>query len=76
MSFEIGNIVRKRIPPNHPSNTKLSPKFEGPLKILEKTSEVNYKIEKLDNPVFTELVHVNKLEFYHSREDSQMAVGE
>jgi hypothetical protein len=76
INFNIGDLIRRRIPPNHPSNTKLSPKFEGPFKIIEKTLEVNYRIQNLGKKEHNELVHVNKLESYHTREDSQMAVGE
>jgi hypothetical protein len=76
INFNIGDLVRRRIPLNHPSNTKLSPKLEGPFKIIEKTSEVNYRIQNLGKPEHKELVDVNKLESCHTREDSQMAVGE
>jgi hypothetical protein len=58
-----GDMVKRRIPSNHPNNTKLSPIF----KVVSKTSPVNYEIVKTDGNSSKFNIHVSLLEPYFKR---------
>ncbi|RWS18748.1 Retrovirus-related Pol polyprotein from transposon-like protein [Leptotrombidium deliense] len=62
----IGSLVKRRIPSNHPSKNKLSPTFDGPFRIIQQTSPVNFIVK--DETSGNELkVHVSQLEPYFER---------
>ncbi|RWS00875.1 Retrotransposable element Tf2 protein type 1-like protein, partial [Dinothrombium tinctorium] len=44
-----GSLVKRRIPENHPSKTKLSATYDGPFEIIAQTSPVNFRIRKQDS---------------------------
>jgi hypothetical protein len=62
-----GDLVKRRISPNHPDNKKLTPEFEGPLRVIKQSSPVNYEVEYLNGNKRI-LTHVCQLEPYYQRE--------
>lgn len=62
-----GDLVKKRIPSNHPSNTKLTPKYDAVFKVVSQVSPVNYEIIKLDDDSSKFNIHVCQLEPYFQR---------
>jgi transposase InsO family protein len=62
-----GDLVKRRIPSNHPNNTKLSPKFDAIYKVVSKTSPVNYEIVKTGGNSSKFNIHVSQLEPYFKR---------
>ena len=72
-----GDLVKRRIPANHPKLQKLSPRFEAPFKVLSTEGPVNAVIQRLKAQLNGSLVsiadpiriHVCQLEpyFYRTR---------
>ena len=74
--FQIGDLVKKRIPANHPDKVKLSPKFTGPYKVIKRLpNDLTYQIQNLKNDEIIQ-AHVNQLESYYLRQDSLSTAGE
>jgi hypothetical protein len=44
IDLEIGSLVKRRIPSNHPTNNKLTPAYTGPYRVVSKQSDHNYEI--------------------------------
>lgn len=62
-----GDTVKRRIPFNRPDRNKLTPKYEGPYKIIKVHSDINYEIDQPHRNQKTTLVHVSQLEPYFTR---------
>ena len=72
----VGDHVKRRIPGNLPSNHKLTPIFEGPYRVVEKSAnQVNFVIEHIVNRNRLK-VHISQLEPYNLREDVIQDTGE
>ena len=75
LTLKIDDLVKRRIPDNRPDRKKLTPKYEGPFKVVELRGPVNVMISKPEaNAPF--LIHVSQLEPYFSREPSLLDPGE
>jgi transposase InsO family protein len=63
--FQPNDLVKKRIPLNRPDLNKLTQRYEGPYRVIERTSDTTYRIA-LPN---TEPINVNieQLERYYAR---------
>jgi transposase InsO family protein len=76
LNLKPGDLVKRRIPSNHPNNTKLTPKFDAVYKVVSQLSPVNYEIIKQgDNPASFN-IHVSQLEPYYQREPNLLDPGE
>ena len=72
----IGDHVKRRIPGNLPSNHKLTPIFEGPYRVVEKSNnQVNFTIEHVLNRNLFK-VQISQLEPYILRNDVLQDTGE
>jgi len=69
--FKPGDLVLIKFPFLEVGKSpKLGPKYRGPIKILEKINDLNYKIELvLNNKITEDIIHVRRLKPYHSREN-------
>ena len=76
IQFQVKDLVKRRIPPNHPENNKMTPKYQGPFEIVKQLSDVNYIISLLDNPAYTMNIHVCNLEPYFTRSSALSDRGE
>ena len=71
--LKIGDIVKRRVPLNHPDLKKLSPRFDAPFKVVSIIGPVNVAIARLDpNLTSTDsyqsiVVHVSQLDRYFVR---------
>jgi hypothetical protein len=65
--LKVGDLVKKRIPTNHPMNNKLTPRFEGPFEVVSQESEVNFRIVRVATHAPITLAHASQLEVYHKR---------
>ena len=63
-SFNPGDLVLVYLPNQRDS---LKAKFDGPYKILEKVSDVNYIIHTPNRRKSTKLIHINLIKPYHSK---------
>ncbi|OTF70466.1 hypothetical protein BLA29_000942, partial [Euroglyphus maynei] len=74
--FQIGDKVVVQVA-WHPNNGKLTPVMEGPYTILRKLSDVNYEINRRNQPEGreTEIIHSNKLRLFHSPDDFRLEAG-
>ena len=71
--FQVGDLVRYRLPENHPARAgKLSPRFWGPCKITEKLGEDTFKVDQFDQNtkqlVRSFTTHSSRLLGYSARE--------
>jgi hypothetical protein len=71
IEFNIGDLVKRKVPGNHPSKNKITARNEGPegLEILEKKSPLIYKIGKLDNGeiINSTQAHISQLQPFINR---------
>ena len=72
--FQIGDWVRYRLPENHPARSgKLSPRFWGPCRVVEKLGEDTFRVEQIDHQtkqlVRTFVAHSHRLMAYTARDD-------
>ena len=66
-NYNIGQLVLLYIGDRYVGNQKkLLQLYDGPFKIISKTSPVNYKIQKLDDSENVTIAHVSKLEEFHT----------
>ena len=64
--YSVGDLVLRKIPFKTGENRhKLSPIFDGPYKIVEKLSDVSYRLGQVDRKGRHYLVHVSQLRPYH-----------
>ena len=70
----VGDLVKRRIPSNHPDLKKLSQRYDAPFEVISLPSPVNAWIKRMDRTDET-LVHVGQLEPYFLR-DQSFAAGE
>jgi hypothetical protein len=76
IDLEIGSLVKRRIPSNHPTNNKLTPAYTGPYRVVSKQSDHNYEIKDSENAANSIKVHVSQLEPYFPRNGSASGRGE
>ncbi len=76
LNLNIGDLVKRRIPSNHPNNNKLTPKFDAIYKVVSQLSPVNYEIIKQDSNSSSFNIHVSQLEPYYQREANLFDPGE
>ena len=74
--FSIGDLVKRRVPHNHPELKKLSPRFDAPFKVVTITGPVTAHIQRIQpsnglpalkpiaDPI---LVHIGQLEPHFHR---------
>ena len=71
--FQLKNLVKYRIPSNHPSKDKLMPSFWAPCLLTNKLGNESYDLELLDiadfHKVKTFTAHSSALLPYHLRSD-------
>ena len=66
VTFEVGDLVTRTIALNHPSVTKVSPKYSGPYVILKQITPLTYEIglcedESHENFTSVTTAHVSQL---------------
>ena len=74
-----GDLVRRRVPSNHPNLKKLSPRFEAPFVVMSSEGPVNAIIRRLKRlpngslePIGDSIrVHISQIEPYYYRTASQ-----
>ncbi len=76
LNLNIGGLVKRRIPSNHPNNNKLTPKFDAIYKVVSQLSPVNYEITEQNNNSSSFNIHVSQLEPYYQREGNLFDPGE
>ena len=69
-SFEVGDEVLVFLPTE---KSMFHARFEGPFKVTEKLSNLNYRIETPSRKQKSRVVHINQIKLYHRREG--VAVG-
>ena len=63
LALQIGDLVKRRIPANRPDVKKLSPKYEGPFKVIALRGPVNSMIAVPDETHANAFpIHVSQLE--------------
>jgi hypothetical protein len=69
IEFNIGDLVKRKVPENHPSKNKITARNEGPFEILEKKSPLTYIIGKLDNEkiINSTQAHISQLQPFINR---------
>jgi transposase InsO family protein len=62
-----GDLVKKRVPSNHPDLDKFTPTYDGPFRVISQESPVNFKIQATSGSLRILDTHVYQLEPYHLR---------
>ena len=70
VSFEVGQLVIRRIPDNHPELKKLDARNLGPFQIVEKVGPVTYKYARFEGDPKPQLIHVSQLRQWRSEKNS------
>ena len=72
LTFEIGDLVKHKIPRTHPEVTKLSSSWHGPYKVTEKVGDETYRIERSSNQSRPNIVvHSSSIEKYNARDEDE-----
>jgi len=66
LTLKIGDLVKRRIPINLPTNNKLTPKYEGPFKVTKIHNNLNLEILNIDKNYFLN-VHISQIEPFYTR---------
>ena len=60
LNLNIGDLVKRRIPANHPNLQKLSPRYEAPLEVLSLEGPVNVIVQRLKLGTDGSLTHLSE----------------
>ena len=79
LALRTGDLVRRRVPSNHPNLKKLSPRFEAPFVVLSSEGPVNAIVRRLKllpngslEPIGDSIhVHISQVEPYYFRTAAQ-----
>ena len=66
-NFDVGDLVLRRLPANHPSKQKLSPAFTGPYIIRNKNGPESFTIGPEDDPLTSSKAHSSQLIPFNQR---------
>ena len=70
-SFEVGDEVLVFLPTE---KSMFHAKFDGPYKVVEKFSDINYRIETPTRKQKSRVVHINQIKLYNDRQNTTVGV--
>ena len=74
IAYNVGDYVKYRLAPNHPTRNKFSPYFVGPCHVVERIGHETYVLDELDpitgEPTRRQTIHGSALDRYYVRSDA------
>ena len=71
IAYNVGDYVKYRLAPNHPTRNKFSPYFVGPCRVVERIGHETYVLDELDpitgEPTRRQTIHGSALDRYYVR---------
>ena len=77
LAYSVGDFVKYRLAPNHPTKNKFSPYFVGPCRVVEWVGHETYVLDELDpiseEPTRRVTQHASKIAKYYVRKDENVS---